>query len=298
MKLECTEVHAFADGELGPVEHQRFVRHLAHCDDCARELETIFCIGALVDQARGDVTQPLVAAAEQEAARPGGGILNRLIDWLSSWRWPRVAWAAAPAGLLVVVALVRSLLTQPVVTGGLLLAELQSRPYRASETRFAAPGFEAYRPLSNERGQTGEAPPVEPTREQQELAALEGRREHHTLGAVYLMRRQYQRAELALAAAGEAARVLNDRAVLAYEQGQDEQALQLAERALAADPGSGPALWNKGLVLQRLQRWQEAAAAFEACAALGESGWSQEARERAAKLRALGGAGRTGGGEK
>ena len=55
---------------------------------------------------------------------------------------------------------------------------------------------------------------------------------------------------------------------------------------LARAPRFGPALWNRALVLRELGLLRGAAAAFDDVAALGEPGWSGEARTQAATLRA------------
>src|SRR5262249_38878806 len=64
-----------------------------------------------------------------------------------------------------------------------------------------------------------------------------------------------------------------------------EEALRWTERALQLNPKHGPALWNKALALQDLGLNMLAAKTFDQVAELNEPGWSNEARDRARRLR-------------
>lgn len=67
--------------------------------------------------------------------------------------------------------------------------------------------------------------------------------------------------------------------------GKPEDAVLAAAAALASNPGHVQATWNRALALDRLGMPLTAAEAFAAVAALGETGWSQEASDCAAALR-------------
>jgi cellulose synthase operon protein C len=284
MTSTCENLHAFADGELTSAEHEQFAHHLADCHHCGSGLETIFILGALAEQAQVD---RLAAAQSPGLAWMRGAFWRR---W-RRWRWPnlsgrRLAWVTTALGMTALV-LVTLDSIGPGGQGdpGVVLNELQSRPYRSTEARLAAPEFEAYRPLSNERGLEEKAIDSLTTFRQDALGALEARRQHHLLGVIYLLGKQYSRAERALADAPEVPEVWNDRAVLAYLRGHSDDALRWAERALSAWPGYGPALWNRALALEQQGRTPEAVQAFETCAARSEPGWSAEATLRARALR-------------
>jgi tetratricopeptide (TPR) repeat protein len=301
MSAVCHDLHLFADGQLDPAQHQRFEAHLADCHECARGLEEIVVLGALADQLRDD-------EARQAVAEPPPRPVPLQHPWWQGQRWLQSAvavvrrpttWVAAGAAAVLLLFVVE-LLRHP-SPAALLVADLQARPYRATEARLAAPPFSGYRPMSGERGDEARVIDAMTTQRQQGLAALESRHQYHLLGVVYLLGRQYGRAEQTLAAATQSAEgaqraesaqsaqsadLWNDRAALAYQQGDAKEALARAERALALAPSHGPALWNRALALEALGRIDEAARAFEVCVARNEVGWSGEARLRASVLRA------------
>jgi tetratricopeptide (TPR) repeat protein len=291
MRAGCDDLHPFADGQLDPAEHRRFEAHLAGCDECARGLQDILLLGALADELRQDELRD-AEAGRAVLARPGPSVPLQH-PWWHRQRWLQsavavsrrpTAWVAAGAAAVLLLFVVE--LQRHPSPAALLVADLQARPYRATEARLSAPAFSGYRPMSGERGDEARVVDAMTTQRQQGLAALESRRQYHLLGVVYLLGRQYGRAERTLAAAPQSADVWNDRAALAYQQGQGKQALAWAERALATAPSHGPALWNRALALEALGRIDEAARAFEDCAARNEVGWSGEARLRASVLRA------------
>ena len=51
------------------------------------------------------------------------------------------------------------------------------------------------------------------------------------------------------------------------------------------DPGHAPAMWNRAVALELLDRGTEAQQAYDALADRAEAGWSEEARKRALALR-------------
>jgi hypothetical protein len=289
VKSVCEDLDAFADGQLDAAEHERFAGHLVDCDDCAQGLEGIFVIGALADQVRADCLAREHRPDTRVQVTSSG---NTPSWWLRRWLRnsvvaPRWLWATGLAvGGAALFLLFEARAHRAPAPDATMIAELQARPYRATEARLAAGAFSQYRPLSSERGREEKAVDALTTFRQQGLSALDARREFHLLGVVYLLGQQYARAGQALSAATETPGVLNDRAVLAYQQGRMSEALRLAERALSASPSHGPALWNKALALEGLGRIEEAARAFEDCAARGEVGWGGEAALRAQVLRA------------
>lgn len=94
------------------------------------------------------------------------------------------------------------------------------------------------------------------------------------------------RAAKAPARAGASADVESDRAALALVEHDAAAALGHAARALGLAPGHRQAAWNRALALAGLGLAHEAIGAFQALAARGEKGWSDEAKARADELRA------------
>ncbi|XXF74970.1 CHAT domain-containing protein [Myxococcaceae bacterium GXIMD 01537] len=153
-------------------------------------------------------------------------------------------------------------------------------PARPGEFRLSHPRADAYRPYSPAKSAPERPLPL------RGLAALEAARDLRGLAAVYLLRAQLSQAEDALDRAGAAPEVDSDRAALALSKGEPARALELLDGVLATVPRYPQALWNRGLALRALGLTMMAAESFEKVAALGEPGWSTEAREKADSLRA------------
>jgi cellulose synthase operon protein C len=287
----CDNLHPFADGQLDQAAHGHFEQHLAECDDCARGLTDILVLGALADQVRDDEARETQRTQTREeiaiADLPRKSWWRRRPRW--RWHFSWTDWRVWSGGLgagVVALGLLLLARTAGSPPDAFLIAELQGRPYRATEARLAVAAFSGYRPLSGERGAEQRLVDSMTTMRQQALASLERERRYHLLGAVYLLGQQYGRAARVLSLTPDSPEVWNDRAVLAYQQGQMQDAIAHAERALALAPGQGAALWNRALALEALGRYADAARGFEDCAARNEFGWSAEAALRASVLRA------------
>jgi tetratricopeptide (TPR) repeat protein len=164
--------------------------------------------------------------------------------------------------------------------GSLFLA---GAPTRTLEARVSYPGADLHHPYGPLRsGEAGGRVSPAPLRE---LARLEAAGDVHGLAAAYLVRGNLEMAAPYLAKAGESPDVASDKAVLALDRKDYATALALLEGALRAQPRHAQALWNRGLVLRELDLWMLASQSFEAVAALGETGWAQEAKARADALR-------------
>jgi hypothetical protein len=184
-----------------------------------------------------------------------------------------------------------------VVGGAALMAGLRSRrvapvspelfltsaPVRMLEARVSYPGADVYRPYGPLRSaaDAGRAAPAPLS----ELARLESEGDMHGLAAAYLVRRNAEMAAPYLAKAGTSPDVASDQAIMALDRGDSASALALLEGVLASRPTHAQALWNRALVLRDLELWALAAQSFDAVAALGESGWAQEATSRAQAAR-------------
>jgi tetratricopeptide (TPR) repeat protein len=256
---QCERVEAFHDGELAADEADAFRLHLA---DCAA------CQGALRD------LMMLVAAVHPHAEALTAPPLARVIPLPRARR--RTSWMAL-AGVVAAAAafaLYYAMRPRPVV--------LALGPTRSLEARFAYGPAAGYRPYTVERaaGVKYAEIPLET------LVRLERRGDLHGLGDAYALQGQLDRAAQLLERAPSSAAVDGDRAAVALGRGKLEEALKLSERALGGASSSGAALWNRALVLRDLALPLSAADTFDRVAALGEPGWSQEAKERASALRA------------
>jgi hypothetical protein len=117
---------------------------------------------------------------------------------------------------------------------------------------------------------------------------LEQARDWHAAAVVALLAGDREHAARAFALAPPGPEVDADRAALGLLDGGYpalERALEAVDRALAARPALPAALWNRALILAALDLPLAAAGEFDRVRALGEPGWSQDARQRADALR-------------
>jgi cellulose synthase operon protein C len=276
----CADLHPFLDGELEDDRASAFRRHLGVCDRCPTDLEeailTDEIAGSVLGPARGPRTVEVVGAPSALAAE----VANR--DDLAIRR-SRRHWAA---GVVAAGALAAAMLLLFFGRGsGDELAALQATTHRTIEGRLSYPGFDGHRPFRRVRDAGTQQ--WRSAREQV-LAALERRGDQHGLAVALMVEGQLAQAADHLNRASPSAEVLSDQAALAIEQRDGAQALALVDRALAISPTHPPALWNRAVALDLLDRDAEAVQAYEAVARIAEAGWSREAQRRAAALRKRG----------
>jgi cellulose synthase operon protein C len=266
------KVDAFADGELPPEEAEAFRAHLVECAECQAELRDIMMLGA--------VTAPLAATAaapvkvEPVKVEPADKALPPIIPLASRRRRVFIAVTTALAAAAAIVVAWKVARPEPIV-----LAQADKRPL---EARLSYAAADHWRPYDVERA----AAVVREEVRVDTLARLEAKGEWRGLADGYLLGGEPERAAEALARAGESADVESDRAALALQKHDAAMALAHAARALALAPGHAQGAWNRALALRELGLTRAAANAFEAIAQRGEKGWSDEARQRAASLRA------------
>jgi hypothetical protein len=188
----------------------------------------------------------------------------------------RVALVATVAALLALAAAWLS--RRPPAAGSLVIAVAETRSF---EPRVSWPAADRHRWLLPARGGDRPHEAVPPAT----LAALRNGGDPRALAAAELLAGAPAEAARALARAGDGADVRSDRAAAALAAGQAAEALQLADAALTRQPGHAQASWNRALALRDLGLPLAAAAQLDSVAALGEPGWSDEARARAAVLR-------------
>lgn len=252
MSRPCEQLDAFADGELDPVQADAFRGHLAHCPDCPGGLRELLAL-----QARVRSLPP------QQLILPGRSVGR-----------PRRWWALAPVLALLALALFWTRVgpsPEPVQVAGLT---------RAVEGRLSHPLLAAHRPYDAARSGTSQSAPLPLGA----LARLEAQGDSHGVADAYLDRGELGQAEAFLRGLPDTADVRSDRAALALAQGEAAAALKWAEAALAQTAQHPAARWNRALALGQLGLTQLAARELRSVETLGEPGWAQEAKLRAAAL--------------
>lgn len=265
---DCIRTTLYLDGELPADQEDAALQHLAGCSDCQTDV--------------ADWAGLYVALSRSG----GASTIARSLGRRSRWRFAPAFALAAAAAAIALVWLWRGRPGEP--EGADRAAVIALADTRALEPRVSAPAFDRYRAYRVDRGATGphEIVPIDA------VAELARRRDHAGLAAAHLLAGDHARATAALDAAAPAAAtpaaaaIDSDRAAIALTARDPAGALALADRALAAAPELTFARWNRALALHALELPLAAAAEFDLVAARNEPGWSGEARDRAAALRA------------
>lgn len=254
------DLDRFVDGELQPEEAVRLRAHLAGCQVCQLALDDLLQLEVGTRRAMGSRRSPVTEIFRPRSrAVPLAGV---------------VLAAALAAGLLLTL--------RPAAPAEDPELWLAGSPTRALEFRLTSGGAARYRPLAVTRGQpTGVAPPP-----LGELARLERQGGLVTIADAYLLRGQVQAAQPYLDRAAPTPDALSAKAAAYLLLKRPDEALQNADAALRLQPAHGAARWNRALALRALELPLTAAEDLDAVAALGEPGWSDEARAMASKLRA------------
>lgn len=257
MSALCEQVQDFFAGELSAAAADAFRDHLADCERCQGELHELLQLGAL----------------EAELARPA-----------TSLHWARKRRVLVAAALPLAIAAAALLwwaghrgehdTEDPVV--------LAQAAHRTIEGRLSYPGASQYRPYDIDRA----AQPQPESIPLAKLATLEERGDFHGVAAGYLLLDEPERALKYLDRTGHSADADSDRALALLLHGEPERAVILLGDVLSRKPGHPQALWNRALAYRALGLSLAAASTFDEVAALDEPGWSDEARARAASLRA------------
>jgi cellulose synthase operon protein C len=186
-----------------------------------------------------------------------------------------VALAAAAAVLVAVGAagwLQRRSAREPSWTPG------STRPL---EARLSDARADVYRPFELPRG-TG----ATPVPDYRLLEHLQRREDRRGLASLLLLVGLRGQAGALLATVEKDPAFDNERGVQLLLEEQPERALRSFDGYLAAHPRSGPGRFNRGLALRAMSLPYAAAQAFAEVSALGEPGWSSEARAWSERLRA------------
>jgi hypothetical protein len=162
-----------------------------------------------------------------------------------------------------------------------LFEAAQKSGSRAFEGRFTHPLADRYRP-PGERCAEVETPLL---RRYKDLAELEKAGDLRGLATVYALGCEPARAIRQLQELPPAPDVASDLAGLLLARRDDPaESMALLDMALRSRPGHPQALWNRALALAALDLPLAAGSSFRRVAALGEPGWSEEARRRADRL--------------
>jgi cellulose synthase operon protein C len=295
MMESCDQLHAYVDGELAADEIEAFEAHLVTCEACNAELPRLLALMAALDAAAAH-RAALPLGTQRLAVLPGGlppaergsrSGAPELDDAPSRRAAPRRRWVAASLLGLAAAAALLVMLVRPPPTLAPIVASLARDlgPQRALEARLSYPGADRYRALGVARGTRGHED-ISMAR----MAELEAARDWHGLGVAALLAGEPERAARSFEQADASPDSDSDRAALELLDGTPaalERALAAVDRALAAAPNHGPALWNRALVLASMNLPLAAARELDHVVALGEPGWSDEARMRAASLRSV-----------
>jgi cellulose synthase operon protein C len=157
---------------------------------------------------------------------------------------------------------------------------LLDAPHRPLEVRLSRPSADVYRPYVPPRADTL-APPVPLGA----LSRLEERGDSHGVGVSYLLHGDTEQALAYLRRTSPSLDRDSDVAAAAILQGQADRALTLLDATLEAMPEHPQARWNRAVMARQLGLTLLSATHFEAVAAKGEPGWSDEAREQARSQR-------------
>ena len=271
----CDLVGAFVDGEIGAEEGERFRRHLPGCAACQATLDDLLQLEAQAYALRVagpvPIRPPTVDRAPAPAAIPLAA--PRRARWVAAAMVG--AGFAAAAGWLVISRSGDS-------AGSDVTALLALGPTRTIEARLSLPAADHWRSYDVARAAASphRAVPLGT------LARLEQKGDLHAIATAFLLDGEDDQAAAFLDRAGHGPDLDSDRAAMALRRGRQEDALALLEGVLAVRPRHAQALWNRALALGELGLSLSAAAAFDEVASLGEPGWTEEARQRAAALRA------------
>jgi cellulose synthase operon protein C len=294
------EIQALVDGELPPETAARVRAALVDSPGALAELDHCLQVAALAHALRQQAPggERWVDAADRErGARTADVVpLRRPVR-----RRPQLVIAAMASLVGAAAALILWLKTdgsedgRPVVADAVTAFAGALAPTRAIEARLSWPGADRYRPYDTARAGSAQRPAE--TLSFDLLARIEKLGDPRATSAARLLVGQAAQAASptwptrgkvlgGIQPARRSADVASDRAAIALVSGKPEQAVLAAAAALESDPRHVQATWNRALALERLGMPLTAADAFAAVAARGEKGWSQEASERSAALRA------------
>jgi cellulose synthase operon protein C len=265
------EIEAFVAGELADADADRVRDAIVRDPRVAAEVEECLQLRAAVaEMPAGAADAPvdqIAARRRRQRTMIAAGVAVAAAAGVIGWLVMRPARGTERVATAAVVDDVRGALA----------------PRRGLEPRLSWQAVDGHRPYDVARaGGTagGEALSFDV------LARVEALRDPTALFAAQLVVGNLDQAARVLDAAPATAAVASDRAALALVRRDPELAIVHAAAALAQAPDHVQARWNRAIALGELGLDRSAAAELDAIAARGEPGWADEARTRAAALRA------------
>ena len=281
MNAHCTRLHLFMDGELSESDAEGFRNHLPRCAACEGGLRDLLQLELLAARALS------TGAVETPAEKPEGNNVVALSAWVR--RNARVVAPLAMAASLCAVFVPRMMPADADVPA---VVFLENQDARRLEARLSDPRADKHRPYSPMRGpKHGGAEIADPaeagkvTLPLRPLARMEERKDFRGIVAAYVLHGQWQQAQAVLAREPASLARDIDLSVVALQDSRYQDALNLLDPVLRTDPRNPQALWNRAIALRELGQKESAARDFDQVAALGEPGWSDEARKLAGELR-------------
>jgi hypothetical protein len=279
--MDCSSLPEFLEGDLPPGAQAQFEQHLVECAACQAASEAALQMRALGEELAQRPDRPHAVAPPVAPRR--------------ARRWPV---GAAAVALAAVVALVVFWRRDPAFDPDRQLAgELAAHRTRMERLPYAP--LDRHRDLEVMRAGPSQGGPV-PTEiwmrpgagsssgDRISIATLGELERHHegvALIAALIARGDLTEAASRLQHAGPGNDLDVERALVAERNGQASAALTLLDQVLARAPRHAQALWNRAVALADLDLPLAAAEAFDACAALGEPGWRDEAAQMRDALR-------------
>ncbi|HWM88408.1 MAG TPA: CHAT domain-containing protein [Kofleriaceae bacterium] len=273
------EIQALVDGELSPAAAARVRSALVCSPRALAELAECMQVAALAqalrDEAVAKEREPAFARARMIRFLPGRSrfrprtVLAMLASLSLCGAGAALVFGFYPPG--------KGVPDDPVLAFAGALA-----PNRPIEPRLSWPAADRHRPYDTARA--GERAAERFSFEL--LGRIEKLGDPRAATAARILQNSPAPAVGGLRAEDRSPDTSSDRAAIALLERRPKDALLAAAAALESDPQHVQAAWNRALALERLGTPLIAADAFAAVASRGEPGWSQEASERAAGLRA------------
>jgi len=254
----CEQLGAYLDGALS--DQGAFEAHLLTCTRCQTELEA------------GMQIMAAGAALTKAAKRP-----HAVIAASFQWRRLMVFVAATAAAAAIVFLVIRLRPSQMPGVESRIAAALS--PRRSLDFRLPFEPLDRHRPYDVPRGRRA------PELISNALTAeVETELPKSALAAVLIARSDLAQAEAVLENAGIDDNLELDRAALAIARDSPTEALAHLDEVLTRSPGNPIALWNRGIVLDRLRLPLAAAESFRDAARSDAPAWAVEANERLTRL--------------
>ena len=281
--MDCSSLPGFLEGDLTAEAQAQFEQHLVTCAACQTAVEHAMQLCALGAELAKRVDRPRAAPGPADLAA------RRTARRARRWLLGAAALPVAAACAIAVLALFpRTLPVERELTAHLAPDRmmLERVPYTALDRHrdynaMRAGPAHAIRPAGAVRIDAVPGEQISMTA----LAALEKRGATTELIAALIAQGDLAGAEQRLQHAGPGDSLDVERAIVAQRRGQGAAALGLLDQVLARSPRNTHAMWNRAIALTDLDLPLAAAEAFDASAALGEPGWSQEAASRRDDLR-------------